>query len=363
MGINTRLDTNPGESLTSTGVLFSAFTTSTTFTTVSSAVSTPRTTSTNGIIGTGFMKCIPITWAGRLVCAASAVIEMDDVLLARIAPAGATRSSSRKMLNLVSGFSVAASTTSSASFAASSLVLVAIRASIPADSAPLTTPFFTWRSTFALIAATPRAKASGTTSISRVSHPACAKTCAMPLPMVPAPTTATRLMQTKRAPSEARAEGSDGVLQDQHGDGQLAQVAQQDQHEAGEDAEGDPAPPPLAPVGHDGARGERSNGIGEEIAARGPEQPRHADERHGGREHGEARGAEREVEREARGAEPRSQQTAHQQHGEGLQRHRDGGAGERHGHLCRSGDERRPQNHCNGTIDRERAFNSERAFH
>ena len=34
------------------------------------------------------MKCIPITRSGRRVCAASAVIEMELVLLARIAAGG-----------------------------------------------------------------------------------------------------------------------------------------------------------------------------------------------------------------------------------------------------------------------------------
>src|SRR5689334_13831855 len=49
----------------------------------------PRMTSTSAITGTGFMKCMPITCAGRCVMAAISVIEMLDVLLARIALAGA----------------------------------------------------------------------------------------------------------------------------------------------------------------------------------------------------------------------------------------------------------------------------------
>ena len=103
----------------------------------------PRITSTSGITGTGFMKCIPITWRGRLVCAAIAVIEIDEVLLARIAVGGAKRSTSRKILNLVSGCSVAASTTSSTSFTASRLGDVRMRASAASRCAALTVPFFT----------------------------------------------------------------------------------------------------------------------------------------------------------------------------------------------------------------------------
>src|SRR5207244_8540374 len=57
--------------------------------------SSDLTTSTSCITGTGFMKCIPITCVGRRVAAAMAVIEIDDVLLARMARPGARASSSR----------------------------------------------------------------------------------------------------------------------------------------------------------------------------------------------------------------------------------------------------------------------------
>src|SRR6266545_3495333 len=45
----------------------------------SSDVAWPRINSTSPISGTGFMKCIPSTWAGRFVAAPSRVIEMGDV--------------------------------------------------------------------------------------------------------------------------------------------------------------------------------------------------------------------------------------------------------------------------------------------
>ena len=41
-------------------------------------------TSTSFIIGTGLKKCIPITRSGRDVCAASLVIEMEEVFEARM---------------------------------------------------------------------------------------------------------------------------------------------------------------------------------------------------------------------------------------------------------------------------------------
>ena len=46
----------------------------------------PRMISTSFIAGTGFMKCMPMKRSGRSVTAASRVIEIDEVLLARIAP-------------------------------------------------------------------------------------------------------------------------------------------------------------------------------------------------------------------------------------------------------------------------------------
>ncbi len=151
IGMSTLFDTNPGESLTSTGVLPSVVASSTVFSTVSFDVFLPRITSTSSMTGTGFMKCIPMTWAGRLVCAASVVIEMDEVLEARIVSPGATRSRSRKILNLISGFSVAASTTKWAVFTSSNDVLVRIRSSTPTDSETVTVPFLTCRSKFCLI--------------------------------------------------------------------------------------------------------------------------------------------------------------------------------------------------------------------
>src|ERR1041385_3573678 len=50
-----------------------------------------------------------------------------------------------------------------------------------------------------------RSSRPGATSISAVSHPYCANTWAMPFPIVPAPTTATRLTARPPAPRAGRA--------------------------------------------------------------------------------------------------------------------------------------------------------------
>ena len=60
-------------------------------------VAIPRITSTNFIMGTGFMKCMPITLSGRCVVVASLVIEMLEVLVARMASGGQIVSSLRSI--------------------------------------------------------------------------------------------------------------------------------------------------------------------------------------------------------------------------------------------------------------------------
>ena len=95
---------------------------------VASLVARPRTISTSAITGTGLKKCMPMTCAGRRVCAASLVMEMDEVLEARTAVAGRMRSRARKISDLRSKRSVAASTTKSAALRASRSTMGAMRA-------------------------------------------------------------------------------------------------------------------------------------------------------------------------------------------------------------------------------------------
>ena len=74
--------------------------------------------------GTGFMKCMPITRSGRFVCAPMRVIEMELVLLARIAPGGRDPIQVGEDAELEIVFSVAASTTTVALPTAPRSVLV-----------------------------------------------------------------------------------------------------------------------------------------------------------------------------------------------------------------------------------------------
>ena len=67
---------------------------------VASSVAMPRMSSTSSISGTGFMKWMPMKRSGRSVDAASRVIEIDDVLVARIASGLSTGQSVAKILRL-----------------------------------------------------------------------------------------------------------------------------------------------------------------------------------------------------------------------------------------------------------------------
>ena len=85
----------------------------------SGSVCLPLIISTSFIIGTGFMKCMPITRSGRLVESAISFIEILDVFEARIADSLQIESSSLKAENFSSGTSGIASITRSACAASS----------------------------------------------------------------------------------------------------------------------------------------------------------------------------------------------------------------------------------------------------
>ena len=65
------------------------------------------------MIGTGFIKCIPITLSFLLVAFASLVIDIEDVLDAIIVFSGHLASNSLKIDSLISIFSETASITKS----------------------------------------------------------------------------------------------------------------------------------------------------------------------------------------------------------------------------------------------------------
>ena len=118
MGSRARLTIKPGLSSARIRVLPIFSPTSLMSSSTSWAVSRPKMTSHSFILGTGEKKCIPTTREGRLVAAARAVREMEEVLEAKMVWSGHISSSWRKTACLASRFSKMASTTRSASRAA-----------------------------------------------------------------------------------------------------------------------------------------------------------------------------------------------------------------------------------------------------
>ena len=144
--------------------------------------------------GTGFMKCMPMKSAGRLVMAASLVMEMELVLEARMAPGLQTLSKVSKICFLISQRSVAASMTMSQAPRSSRAVVVFTRPKIVAFSSAFIFPLSTPRWRFLSMVATPFAAKSAEMSCMRIENPLWAKTWAMPLPICPAPMTPTVLI-------------------------------------------------------------------------------------------------------------------------------------------------------------------------
>ncbi len=133
----------------------------------SSEVEYPRITSTNFITGTGFMKCIPITLSALEVTAAILVIEIEEVLVARMQESDVFSSICLNIFNFKSMFSVAASTTSSAFLTpAARSVLVLILAKVLFLSSSVIFSFFTIRSRFLEIVAKAFSRADSEMSIS-----------------------------------------------------------------------------------------------------------------------------------------------------------------------------------------------------
>ena len=77
----------PGVERHTTAVLPHASAVALTVSTTSGAVARPRTTSTSAMTGAGLKKCMPTMRSGCLSPAASAVIDSDEVLLAKMASA------------------------------------------------------------------------------------------------------------------------------------------------------------------------------------------------------------------------------------------------------------------------------------
>src|SRR4051812_1857269 len=146
--------------------------------TASGALCTAAITSTSRITGAGLKKCMPTTRSGRGAALAIAVMGIDDVFEASTA-SGASSPSLANSSRLSSRRSGAASTITSQPARSSSAGA--------GSGASNDCCFRSHRATIFAIAAS----MSAIGSWSRLSAPAWAASCAMPAPMVPAPTTPT----------------------------------------------------------------------------------------------------------------------------------------------------------------------------
>mmetsp|Transcript_89729 Transcript_89729/g.239752 ORF Transcript_89729/g.239752 Transcript_89729/m.239752 type:complete len:265 (+) Transcript_89729:235-1029(+) len=203
LGTRRRLTMKPGVSLHLTGTLPMALPKARSESKVLSSVAGPRTTSTSFMTGTGLKKWRPANWAGRETAWAISAITSEEVLDARMEVLGAALSMPAKILCFTARFSVAASITRSASFTPSSVLVVTLMretisstlALAPASSIFLVSmAFLKPRATAFSMPDTAFFTMSSLTSIMVTLMPAAAVTCTTPLPMRPAPTTATFLI-------------------------------------------------------------------------------------------------------------------------------------------------------------------------
>src|SRR6266550_1064684 len=177
---------------------------------IASLVCSARITSSSTMSGTGFMKCIPTNRSGRLVSAASTVTEIDDVLLAMMTSGRRMPSASPSTARLISIFSGTASTTKSAAAIAAISVTGCSRPRTIPFSASASLPFLISRSTFFPIVSIPRSRKRRSTSRRITLYPHRANACAMPFPIVPAPSTAIVLISERfKKPPETTPEATE----------------------------------------------------------------------------------------------------------------------------------------------------------
>ena len=159
---------------------------------VSSSVSSARTTSTSFILCTGLKKCIPRHFLARYVTLAISVMLSEEVLEARMVVGRQILSSRVKISIFDSISSGTASITKSASRAACSTeVAYSTRVSAASASWGVNFPSSTALVRLARISLSARRRALGSKSSRIVRYPPIAAICAIPRPIMPAPMTAT----------------------------------------------------------------------------------------------------------------------------------------------------------------------------
>ncbi|CAH0164073.1 hypothetical protein SRABI80_00937 [Peribacillus frigoritolerans] len=126
-------------------------------------------TSTSFMTGTGFIKCMPITFSGLFVAAAISVIGSEEVLDARMTCRGVISSNSANILVFISMFSTAASITKSTAAAFFKFVEEVSRERIASFSSDSIFPFSTCRDRFLAIVPKPFSTYSSFKSCKRTS--------------------------------------------------------------------------------------------------------------------------------------------------------------------------------------------------
>ena len=186
-----RFTRNPGLSATTTGTLPSLRTNSTSVAIVASSVDRPRTTSTSCMRWTGLKKCSPATRSEFGVAFASRVTDKAEVFDARMAD-GPSRSASWRKTSALHVFAL--DDCFDHQIGAGDWFPLTRRCDVPeegiarvARQRPLLTASRVRDSIFFI----PPATISSLMSFTTTGMPLSATSCAIPAPIVPAPTTAT----------------------------------------------------------------------------------------------------------------------------------------------------------------------------
>ena len=170
----------------------------------SGAVASPEMTSTSLMAGTGLKKCSPTSRPGCASPAAIAVGVNEEELDASMQSGPTTPSSSANSAFFAPRSSTIASATTPHSL--SPAISTAVRSSAAGSAS--SRPFSTCALTRSRIFAIARSAAPGTASARRTRRPATAATCAIPAPIVPAPTTPIGSVTGPAFGPVARADGT-----------------------------------------------------------------------------------------------------------------------------------------------------------
>ena len=181
----------------------------TTFSTTPGSVERVGITSTHGTSSGGTNQWTPRNRPGLRSVSASSVIGIDEVFVAITVSPEAAASTSSYAVAFTSGRSKTASTTRSASATAAAIDAAAERwhsavAVVPSSTLPVASR----RARSSSARARASSDSSGDASTTAVGTPCAAKTCAMPAPIVPAPTTATFRGQAPSRHSDASSSAS-----------------------------------------------------------------------------------------------------------------------------------------------------------